>query len=105
MFLQKVMVILMNRFRSIVYKLNESNANNPANLLVGQEIKVNWYDDSGDVTDTLVGRLEAITNDTVVVRDIHTGKSHDYQFNGFNAHENGIEFNCIDEPHMRFYVY
>lgn len=95
----------MNKMSKVIYRLNEGNSNNPADLLVGSEIEVKRYDDNNKVIGTMLGILELITNEYVIVRDIHTQQAYNYQFNGFNAHENGIEFNCMDDPELRFYVY
>lgn len=92
----------MDKCRRILYKLNESNSNNPANLLIGQEITINKYKDD-KVEDTLKGRLNQITNDSVCVKD-EKGDSYLFSYNGFSSKENMIEFVGIDNPDLKFYV-
>jgi hypothetical protein len=91
-------VILLSRLSRIIYKINEGNANNPANLLVGQEITI--HDGKKEIS----GVLELITNEYVIVRDDHTQVSYSFKDNGFNKDENAIEFVRIDDENMKFYA-
>lgn len=94
----------MNNVRSILYKLNEGNANNPANLQVGESIQVNHYTGS-NIDNSFTGVIESINSSEIIVRDYHTFNNYNFIFNGFNAHENGIEFINIDDSNLRFYIY
>lgn len=94
---------MRNPMRHILYQLNE-NSNNPATLLVGEDVKVNRYEGT-DTADSFLGTVELITNDEVVVTNRHTDESYNFIFNGFNAHENAVEFVNDNDPNLRFYVY
>lgn len=95
---------MRNRDRSIIYRLNESNSNNPANLLVGFDVKFYEYDKNGSIMKYFRGVIEEINNRSVVVRDNHTQKCYDFIYNGFNAHMNAIEF-VNEDNDLKFYVY
>lgn len=98
----------MNNMRSILYSLNEglneSNSNNPANLQVGETIIVNHYN-GNEIDDTYSGIIELITNSEVIIRDVHTNKSYNFIFKGFNAHQNGIEFEDSEDSSWKFYIF
>lgn len=95
-------MMLSNKFRQILYKLNESNANNPANLLIGQEVTINFYKND-KVSNTAKGRVNQITNDSICVKDTDDN-SYLFSYNGFNQNENMIEFIGINNPDIKFYV-
>ena len=93
----------MDRMNRILYRLNEGNANNPADLLVGQHITMKQYDADNKLIKEMDGTLESITNDYVIVRDYHTQKPYSYRMKEFNAFEKAIEFVCVDDPNLKFF--
>jgi hypothetical protein len=93
---------MRSKLRRITYKLNESNSNNPAILLVGQDININIYDKDGSVTDSYVGTVEEITNEGVIVRELHTQETRTFVMNGYSYKDGGIEFVYINDPKVRF---
>lgn len=105
---------MVNKLSRIVYQLNESlsgkpineNSNNPANLLVGQDVNVKFYDSDNNITDTKPGVIELITNEGVIVKCPHSQISNLFTLVGFNAHENGIEYvNSDNSIIKRFHIY
>ena len=95
--------MLKNSIRSILYSLNENlnegNANNSANLLVGSDVQVV----TNNNRKKFLGTIELITNSEVIVKDNHTDDTYNFKLVGFNAHENAIEF-ADEDSGLKFFA-